>query len=554
MSNSLLISRGLEQGKRYPLVRAKFQIGRDESNDICVRDVEASRKHCEITREASSFHVRDLGSSNGTYVNGERTKQAVLKTGDQIRIGSTEFTFEQEVKGSQHDSAKTVLSSSVVQVAQLTSAAPEDSVLEGSRLDDDSTYYNLVEDEVEVSRRFVEVGNDLRFLYHASLVTSHRTDISLMLEEILGLILDWIAADRACVMLKNQSGTRFEIEAYKQRSGLPGGSKFQISKTIVSYVRREKVGVLSTEAANDQRWGPQQSILKMKIKEVLCVPIQGRDAILGVIYLDTSYDNQNPYFAGFNEDHLRLLIALAHQTAVAIENEAFYKALLEKERLAVIGQTTAVLAHHVKNTLQGINGGAHLIESGLKTQDLATIENGWQIVNRNQEEISRFVSDMLLIGRSYEPIRELGDLNLAVAEAIGILKSQLDRRGITCEFHGNQQLAEFKFDFPRISTAVFHLINCCLQAERESDAAELTITLTADQSHARVAIFDDGPRIELAEFEAASEPFGGDAHREPYFVGLAVSHKVIAGHDGEISFQNCGERGNRFVIEIPIII
>ncbi len=211
-----------------------------------------------------------------------------------------------------------------------------------------------------------------------------------------------------------------------------------------------------------------------------------------------------------------------------------------------------MVAHHVKNTLQGINGGAHLIESGLKSRNFEAIENGWQIVNRNQEEISRFVIDLLLIGGPYEPIRELADLNLAIAEAIEMLKSQLDRRGISCIFPDNQHIAQFKFDFPRISTAVFHLINCFLQAERELGDAEITITLTSDQSHARLDIFDDGPGIELAEFDAASEPFGIGARRDPCFVGLAVSRKVIAGHDGEVSFQNYGKRGNRFVATIPI--
>ncbi len=309
MSNSLLISRGVELGKRYPLIRVKFLIGRDESNDICVPDVETSRRHCEITRESGNFRLRDLGSSNGTYVNDDRTNQALLKTGDRIRIGSTEFTFEQESNSSLSDSAITVLSSSTGQLAQPTVATSEDSDPRASRLDDDSTFYRLMDDELETSRRFVQVGNDLRFLYHASLATSHRADIGRMLEEILKLIFDWISADRACVMLKSESGTRFEIETYKQRSNLPASTEFLVSTSIVNYVRRERVGVLSTEAASDQRWGPQQSILQMKIKEVLCVPIQGRNEILGVIYMDRLYQDRNPDFAGFSEDHLRLLIA-----------------------------------------------------------------------------------------------------------------------------------------------------------------------------------------------------------------------------------------------------
>ena len=215
---------------------------------------------------------------------------------------------------------------------------------------------------------------------------------------------------------------------------MPDRKDFRVSTSIVDYVRREKVGVLSSQAGDDHRWGEQPSILDLNIEEVLCVPIQGRDEILGVIYLDTVERTAETDRAGFNRDHLRLLIALAHQAAVAMENEAFYQALLKKERLAVLGQTTAVIAHHVKNTLQGINGGSHLIESGLKSKDLSAIEKGWQIVNRNQEQISHFVIDMLIIGRPYEPNREMANLNSVVTEAIRKLAPSLLEAGSLANF------------------------------------------------------------------------------------------------------------------------
>lgn len=550
MSNSLLISQGLEQGKRYLLDAAELRIGRDESCDICIQDIEASRKHCRISRQGDRYLITDLNSSNGTFVNGKRIENLPLASGDQIRIGSTEITFEQVADRAQAESQDPLSNSST---ATLTAASIVDSGLPGSRLDEESTYYDLVTDEVEASRRFVQVGNDLRFLYHASMATSYRSDSDRMIEEVLSLIMDWIAADRACVLLKEKPCDGFTVKAFKHRAGFSSENDFRISKSIVNYVGSQKVGVLSTKAASDKRWGAQPSILKSNVDQVLCVPIQGREEVLGVIYLDTIFHNDSAAAVGFNEDHLRLLLALAHQAAVAIENDAFYKALLEKERLAVIGQTTAMIAHHVKNTLQGINGGSHLIESGLNKQDLSAIEKGWQIVNRNQELVSRFVIDMLIIGRPYEPIRELADLNLAVEEAIDKMESQLARRNVTCEFSRNPNVEKFNFDYAGISSSILHVLDCCLQAEREFDSGRIKISLDSSNDHAQLTIFDNGEQIDLDQPDEVPDPFGTETQLELYQIGLAVSQKIIRAHDGHLTFSHPDDSGNRFVIEIPIV-
>ena len=67
----------------------------------------------------------------------------------------------------------------------------------------------------------------------------------------------------------------------------------------------------------------------------------------------------------FTEEHLKLMIAIAHQAALAVEDTRYYSAMVQAERLAAVGQTIATLSHHIKNILQGIRGGSYLIEMGL---------------------------------------------------------------------------------------------------------------------------------------------------------------------------------------------
>ena len=99
------------------------------------------------------------------------------------------------------------------------------------------------------------------------------------------------------------------------------------------------------------------------------MPMQGRYGMVGVIYIDTSISPQKIVQQGvakkFTDEHLKLMIAIAHQAALAVEDTRYYSAMVQAERLAAVGQTIATLSHHIKNILQGIRGGSYLIEMGL---------------------------------------------------------------------------------------------------------------------------------------------------------------------------------------------
>jgi pSer/pThr/pTyr-binding forkhead associated (FHA) protein len=78
----------------YPLGGAPIAMGRSEARDIVLFDPAASRNHAIVELRAEGFWLRDLGSANGTYVNGQKATEQPLSAGDVIRIGSTEFRFE----------------------------------------------------------------------------------------------------------------------------------------------------------------------------------------------------------------------------------------------------------------------------------------------------------------------------------------------------------------------------------------------------------------------------------------------------------------------------
>ena len=128
--------------------------------------------------------------------------------------------------------------------------------------------------------------------------------------------------------------------------------RIPISRTIINEVIARQVGVLSSNAMSDKRFTSGKSVHDYGIRSAICVPIKGREKILGVIHVDCSVSDQT-----YSTEQLRLLTAIGYQTGLAVENVWLYESAVQSERLAATGETVAFLSHHIKNILQAMVGG-----------------------------------------------------------------------------------------------------------------------------------------------------------------------------------------------------
>src|SRR5205823_7484840 len=156
---------------------------------------------------------------------------------------------------------------------------------------------------------------------------------------------------------------------------------------------------------------------------------------LGVLYLDTAIAPRDALDeplapSRFTEDHLKLAIAIAHQTALAVEDTRYHQAMVQAERLAAIGQTIAALSHHIKNILQGLRSGSDILNMGLAEKDETLLLQGWKIVQKNQGKISDLVMDMLSYSKEREPLIEDTDLNALVREVLEVVEGRAKEAGI----------------------------------------------------------------------------------------------------------------------------
>jgi signal transduction histidine kinase len=545
---SLFVVQGADQGKRFELKERAYGLGREGSNAIRLHDHEVSRRHAEVRREVEGFRVVDLGSANGIYVNGQAVEQAQLKSGDQIRLGQTVILFDESPPAATRDLT--------ARVDLLGLASPDDrsAILRSIPADEGS---RVLQAPGSAGEWLKDRLASLAVMYRAAQAISSVIEIDALLPQILQLAFDSINADRGAILLRDDSG-QLATKAVRWRGVADPDERLTISQTIIEHVLSKGQGVITSDAPSDQRFGPAQSIVDYGIHEAICVPVQGRHATLGVLYVDAlaSLDMSliGDSKARFSSDHLKLMVALGHQAGLAIENTTLYHAKIQAERLAAVGQTIATLSHHIKNILQGLRGGGYLVEMGLNQSDEQIIRRGWTIVEKNQGKIYNLVMDMLSFSKDREPALEPNDLNATVTDVVELMQSRANDLEVALDWQPAKDLPEILFDADGIHRAVLNIVTNAIDAAESVGSGRVIVSTSWEEEFevARISVVDNGSGIKAEEIDSIFEVFASTKGARGTGLGLPVSQKIVREHGGKIVVTSTVGQGSTFVIELPL--
>ena len=550
---SLFVIQGSDQGRRYDLDDDAISLGRDTDNSIQLHDSEVSRHHAEVRNDEAGFLLVDLNSSNGSFVNGNQITEQQLVNGDRIQLGRTLMIFT-----GGDDSSSLSLADEVDIVGQSESVAGS-RIIHSMSHEEGSQIIGGFDDSE--SPWLARARSNLQIMYRTALAVSHTLDIDQLLHRIMELIFEWVEADRGCIMLLDQKTSELvpKVSRTRRQSEVRQRERLEISRTILDYVLEQREGVLTSDAKDDQRWDPAASIVKMGIREAICVPMQGRYGIVGVIYIDT-YTAPGRFVqrAGdkFSEEHLKLMVAIAHQAALAIEDTSYYSAMVQAERLAAMGQTIATLSHHIKNILQGIRGGSYLIEEGLKNEDNNIVRKGWSIVDKNQEKISNLVMDMLTFSKDREPDLVPSDINEVVTDVLDLMVVRAKTAGVELKKDAAESIPELLFDPELLHRAVLNVVTNAIDACESSEPGRVIVSTqhSPESGKVRVIVEDNGGGIEEADMKRIFSVFESRKGARGTGLGLPVSQKILREHGGDIYVESTLGTGSRFVLELPAII
>ena len=220
---SLFVIRGNDQGVRFELSDPTAGIGRDPSNLIQLHDTEVSRRHAELRSDGRGYVLSDLGSSNGTFVNGQRVERHELTSGDQVQLGGTLMLYTGVSSESSADLLRTIDLADAQGSGDSSRIVRSISQAEGSQL-------FSFEQQASESPWLARARSNLQVMYRTALAVSHTLDIDQLLHRIMQLIFE-VEADRGCVMFVDP--TKKPTPKYGSSHGSCPADRITISQTII---------------------------------------------------------------------------------------------------------------------------------------------------------------------------------------------------------------------------------------------------------------------------------------------------------------------------------
>jgi adenylate cyclase len=291
-------------------------VGRAVTTDLPVYDPTVSRRHAELVHAGDGLTVRDLGSSNGTFVNGSRISESHAADGDVVTFGKVAFNLTEvfEAEAPPHAEA-----------FQAPSSAPEATIIRQLPVQEgpDSLEQQVARLSGEVDRTSSEGKevNKLSLLLDISKELAKQQDVDRLLEKVVDITFQVMSVDRVSILMVAVGSGELVPRTSRNRLGDQSGSK-HVPRSIAQRCVDERLAILTDNAAADDRF-KGQSILMQSVRSAMSAPLMGSEGtVLGLIYVDNMTATNS-----FGDEDLEFLIAFSGIAAVAIENSQLFDQL-----------------------------------------------------------------------------------------------------------------------------------------------------------------------------------------------------------------------------------
>jgi adenylate cyclase len=315
-------------------------IGRAPDNTVVLDDPRASRYHAHVKPADDGFFTLVDGavingelrrSANKVFVNGGPHYEHQLKNGDRITIGASTLRFEQRAEErttdvryddkplghtqlvvSANDVMQTVLQKSAENLPTAATSQSRDKVLEA------------LQRKANILSALYEMSKTLGSVFDLEAIFAKATDVifrSTPADRVVALLAEGTGKENPEDVVLNPIAMRARDESLNNHA-----RKLSIGRTITRKVMRDRVALLSQDAASDEEFAGVDSIVSQGVRSTICAPLVGESRVHGAIYAD----RLDP-FAAFKPDDLELISAVAAQTAIAVENARAHERLAREE-------------------------------------------------------------------------------------------------------------------------------------------------------------------------------------------------------------------------------
>jgi phosphoserine phosphatase RsbU/P len=295
----LVTVQGPEPGRRHSLETDRVVLGRQMDCHVCLLGQAVSRQHAQIVIQGPSHFVEDLGSSNGTFLNGKRLPakmQVPFHEGDLLRIGPYIFALR-DAKSAGDQTEPNLIIREKISALSLS---------------------NLYGQDPAAKLQVV-----LEIAQHLARHLELEPLLDTLVEQLMRLLPQ---SDRAMVILCEDDN--LIVRAQRAR-GAQDETALPYSRTIVRRALEEGMGILSDDVQQDARFRASETLSGLNLHSVLCVPLIGKDGRrLGIVQVDRFRRG-----TGFRVEDLHLLTTVGLQMAIALENAELHAERLGEQRL-----------------------------------------------------------------------------------------------------------------------------------------------------------------------------------------------------------------------------
>jgi signal transduction histidine kinase len=535
----LHVLQGPDTGRTYHTGNEPMVIGRS-SDQIHLSDNAASRRHAEIRPANGTWVLDDLDSANGTYLNGQRIiAPTELKHGDQIKLGSTLLVFNGRDDAESFSGAEMICDLVDLDVSSDSGGS---SILTAV----DASQESVVLQPPETADAVVA----WTIVYKIAKLIGTVKSVDSFLERVTDIVFKHMVVDRLALLMYSPNTRRLTPQVVRHRKSEPGRRpRIVTSQKIIDHVLRTRDGLLCANAMTDDRFGgnnKHDSIPGLGLRSIICVPIIVRDQVHGIFHLDCSMTHHT-----YTQEQLRLVVAIGRLVGMAIEDMRLVDSRVQTERLAAVGETVAYLSHHIRNILQGMQGGAEVVELGIKKRNVDATEQGWALVRRNLDRIFILTMNMLTFSKDRQPRIEMAQLNRIVEDAIALVVSRAREHSVAI-LTDFEEIPAIPLDPEGIHQVAHNiLLNAIEVVPDEGGRVNVSTRYHPDIGEVVLSIGDNGPGIPAEELRRIFDVFHSSKGQGGTGLGLAAAKKIVGELDGKIDVDSIVGVGTTFHVKLP---
>ncbi len=225
---------------------------------------------------------------------------------------------------------------------------------------------------------------------------------------------------------------------------------------------------------------------------------------------------------------------------------------IDRKELITLGQSIALLSHGIKNILEGLQGGAYVVDEAFKDGDMQLAQKGWNIVNKNIFEISDVVKNILYSSKNRPLKYETISPGQLVKDSFVLFQEKAAALKIRLRVQINPHLPEIKVDTTSVRQMLDNLIwnglQACLNDKQKKNHFVSIKTDFYDDDHFIFEVADNGVGMDQATQRNIFEEFYSTKGSGGTGLGLAVVEKVVNKHGGRIEVNSTPGKGSRFTM------